>query len=55
MYNKYHSFAITPQDEGYRFEVLDELLSLRNQLTYFEDDTFSVEDIDVMIGNICTG
>ena len=53
-FNQYHLFAETPHEELYRFEVLDELLSLRSQFTYFEDDAFSTDKIDVMINDICT-
>ena len=49
-----HTFAECPFEEHYRFDVLNELLSLRSQFTFFEDDSFTTEEINVMINDICT-
>ena len=49
-----HSFAAVPEEEMYRIGVLNELLSIRTQFLYFEEEQFSVGDLNVMINDICT-
>ena len=53
-FSQQHRFAVTPESERYRLGILDELLSIRSQYQYFEDDFLTIEDITIMINNICT-
>ena len=53
-FNQNHRFAETSPEETYRFQVLDDLLSLRSQFAYFEDDMFSTNDVNSMVDYICT-
>ena len=49
-----HRFAVTPVSEQYRMSVLDELLGIRAQYQYFEDDFFTIDEITNMINDLCT-
>ena len=53
-FSQQYRFAVTPESERYRLGILDELLSIRSQYQYFEDDFLTVEDITIMINDICT-
>ena len=53
-FNNRHHFSDIPPGEEYRISILHDLLSIRAQYAYFEDDNFTREDIDEMIYSICT-
>ena len=42
-----------PDSELHRLSALEDLLSLRSQFKYFEDNQFNIDEINVMIENIC--
>ena len=48
-----HHFVVTPSEEEYRVGVLNDLLSIRTQYAYLEDDQFEIEEINKMIEEVC--
>ena len=53
-FKKMHRFAEVPSDEVYRIGLLNELLSIKTHFSYFEEEEFSVDDVNSMIIDICT-
>ena len=53
MFRRIHRQCNVPESELYRIGVLSDLLGLRTQYSYFEEDQFSIDDIEEMIKNIC--
>ena len=54
LFKNFHRFAEVPNEENYRLNVLNDLLSIKTQFSYFEEEQFSIDDINVMIKDICT-
>ena len=48
-----HRQVPVPTEERYRLSVLSELLSLKTQFSYFEENEFENNEIDAMIEDIC--
>ena len=48
-----HRHVNIPDEENYRVGVLTDLLDLRTQFSYFEDDQFAREEIEAMIRDVC--
>ena len=53
-FNHLHEYVMTPESEQYRFSVLHDLLSLRTQYLYFEDDNITISDMNSMIDHVCS-
>ena len=53
VFRRVHRQVEVPDSEQYRLSVLGDLLSLRTQFKYFEDNQFDIDEINVMIENIC--
>ena len=53
-FKKQHKFAPIPPEESYRLGVLYDLLSIRTQHSYFEDDQFTIDDLNILINDVCT-
>ena len=49
-----HRFAEVPSEESHRIGLLNDLLSIKTQFSYFEEEQFSADDISAMVNNICT-
>ena len=45
---------VMPKDDTYRLQVVDELLSQRSRFLFFDDDGFSIDEINEMIDYVCT-
>ena len=52
-YRKY-KFAMIPDGEDYKISVLHDLLSLRHQFSFFEEEQLTQDDITCMINDICS-
>ena len=53
-YKRSHTFVETPIEDLYRFQVLDDLFSMRTRFAYFQEDQFTLDKIKLMIDDICT-
>ena len=52
-FRKSHRQCQVPENESFRISVLSDLLGLRTEYAYFEDDQFVLDDIENMIEYIC--
>ena len=53
MFRRIHRQVEVPDSERYRLNVLGDLLCLRTQFKYFEDNQFDIDEINAMIDHIC--
>ena len=54
VFRQTHRFAPIPKEEEHRIHILHDLLNLKHQYSYFEDDQFTIDDINQMIEDTCT-
>ena len=53
-FSRLHEYVMIPESEQHRLPVLHDLLSIRTQYAYFEDDQFTIDDLNNMIEHICS-
>ena len=53
-FKRQHKYATIPHEEFYRISVIYDLLRIRTQHSYFEDDQFTIDELNILINDICT-